>query len=220
MYYFGNILGLAGWLIFGLIFLLIWQKAAPQNWRLGGAGGGVGKPKVSALTVIFAILLTITVIFLFTQIWDDLSNFVKPSVGSIQYPNRYQYKSDIEFQEAYGKYQEAQQQIQKERANLELQRLFTHTAFVIPVLIVALVIFMLLYRRGTAYAAVTLPYFIGAVIITIRLLFDAGSWMVREYQKLGIYIVLGTLLVIFSILTVVIQNWWQRRHESSTKVPL
>lgn len=87
-------------------------------------------------------------------------------------------------------------------------------------LIVALVIFMLLYRRGTAYAAVTLPYFIGAVIITIRLLFDAGSWMVREYQKLGIYIVLGTLLVIFSILTVVIQNWWQRRHESSTKAPL
>ncbi len=206
-----DIISLAGWSIFGLILIAVWQRVAPSGWRLGGSAGG-GVHKVSAFTVIFAVLLTLALVFLFNQIWGDIGNLVK-SQPSPSYPGRYQYKSDLEFQDAWNAYNEAVQAAERERGNVELQRLFIHTAFVVPVIIIALIIFLTFYRRGTAYAAVTLPYFIAALTITIRLLFDAGSWVISEYQKLGIYIVLGTLIVVFSILTVLVQAWWQRKHK-------
>lgn len=172
---------LTAWLFFGLLILAIWQKVGPAKWRIGTGTG----EHISPFAAIFAVLLTIAVIFLFTQIWNDLGSWVKDVIGKGQ-----------------------------PRNVIELQELFVHTAFVIPVLILALLFFFGLYKRGTTARTVILPYFIGALAITIRLLFDVGSFVIREYEKIGIYVVLGVLIVVFSILVIVVQSWWQRGQEA------
>lgn len=199
---------LLGWSLFGLIFVLIWQKVAPPKWRLGfGAQGD--SHHISIFTALFAILLTITVIFFFNQIWNDLEKLVDPASSSRSSRNYYPPPSFLGLDM---------------QASLDLQKLFLHTAFVIPVLVTALLGFLFLYRRGTAYAAVTLPYFIGGIAITLRLLYDAGSWAIRYHQRFGIYIVLGLLLVVFTALIFFVQDWWQKQRreeeEEEMKAPL
>lgn len=171
---FFNLIGLFWWTLAGIFIFAIWQKVAPQQYRVGGSASGA---RVSIFAGIFSVLLVLTVIFFFNQIWNDIGSFVSKS---------------------------------SDRASSELMLIFVHTAFVIPILIIALAVLLTFYRRGETYSVVTVPYFIGATMVTVRLLFDVGSWVIREYQKVGIYLILGVLLVIFSVLAALTQHWWQR----------
>lgn len=191
-----------GWSFFGLIFLLIWQRVAPAAWRMGWKNGQDKESPYSVITVIFAILLTITVIFFLNQIWEDLNNLV----GSGQSVN---YREMMNANYPPFPFYESTDNLEQS----ELQRLFIHTGFTVPVLITALLAFLMLYRKGSAYAAVTLPYFVGAITLTLRLMYDAGYWGITYHHKFGIYIVLGTLLIVFSVLVFIVQQWWQRSGE-------
>lgn len=191
------------WSFFGLIFILIWQRVAPATWRMGWKNGQDKESPYSVITVIFAILLTITVIFFLNQIWEDLNNLVE-SGQSVQPMMR----ENVIWTPPQPFYKSVNNSEQS-----ELQRLFIHTGFTVPVLITALLAFLMLYRKGSAYAAVTLPYFVGAITLTLRLMYDAGYWGITYHHKFGIYIVLGTLLIVFSVLVFIVQQWWQRSSE-------
>lgn len=178
-----------GWLFLGLIIFFIWtqvSKRVPQVQALG--------PKVSPITVLLSIALTIAVFFLFNQIWNDLARLVLPTgrpYSGFDYSYRY----------LKGNPQQA------------LDLIFVHTLFVVPLVVVAVIVYLAVKDKGSKFGAVTLPYFIGALVMLLRLLFDIGSFVVSNYGRVGVYLVLAFIIVVFSILIFYVQKAWERRHE-------
>jgi len=171
------------WLSFwALVFWGLWSFLRERFQPLSALG-----PTVSPVAVILSVFLTITVIFLFGRIWDDLALLVTPSQETI----------------GFGRYVSSQ---------VALDRLFVHTLFVVPVVILAIVIYQAVKDKGSHYGALTLPYFIGALIYTLRLLWDIGDYVLREYHKWGIYAILIFLIVVFSSLIYYIQHKWEERQ--------
>lgn len=176
---FGLGLSLFWWAIPALIVYLIWYRIArPQKREM----------KISLLTIVFAIILTIIVTSFFTLVWKDITDLVT------------QGKSLWEFSK-------------QERAALQFKSILYHTSFVIPVVVLALMLYFGLYKRGLQYSAVIMPYLIGSLFVVIRLLFNIGSYVVMEYKKAGIYAVLAVLMVVFSGIVFFVQQKWEERKK-------
>jgi hypothetical protein len=177
------------WLSFwALVLWGIWSFLKSRFEPLSAIG-----PTISPIAVLLSVFLTITIIFLFGRIWDDLSLLVTPAGETLR----------------WGRYVSAQ---------VALDRLFVHTLFVIPVVILALVVYQAVKDKGSRYGALTLPYFIGALLFTVRLLWDTGDFVIREYHKWGIYIVLIFLVVVFSGLIYYIQQKWEERQAKRSEI--
>lgn len=172
------------WLTFWALLLWgIWSFLKERFRPLSSLG-----PTISPIAVVLSVFLTITIVVLFGRIWDDLSLLVTPG------------------QEVVGFGQELSVQV-------ALDRLFVHTLFIVPVVTVAILVYLAVKDKGSRYGAVTLPYFIAAVLFTGRLIWDAGDYVIRQYQKWGIYIVLIFLVLVFSCLTYYIQHKWEERRQ-------
>jgi branched-subunit amino acid transport protein AzlD len=188
MYEFFPSLSTLLWLSFwALVLWGIWSFLKDRFQPLSLIG-----PTISPIAVILSVFLTITIIFLFGRIWDDLSLLVTPAGESIR----------------FGRYVSAQ---------VALDRLFVHTLFVVPVVILAIVVYQAVKDKHSHYGALTLPYFIGALLFTARLLWDTGDYVLREYHKWGIYMVLIFLVVVFSGLIFYIQQKWEERQTKVKK---
>lgn len=178
-----------GWLFWGLLIFFIWTQVSKRVPKVQALG-----PKVSPIAVLLAIVLTIAVIFLLNQVWNDLARLVLPSgrqYTGFDYSYRYL----------------------KGNPQLALDLIFVHTLFVVPLVIVAIIIYLAVKDKGSKLGAITLPYFIGALVMLLRLLFDIGSFVVSNYGRLGVYLVLIFIILTFSILVFYVQREWEKRHE-------
>lgn len=172
-------LSLLWWAFLASIIYLIWYKIARPKAK---------EVKVSFFTLVFAVILTITVISLFTLIWEDLSDLATGEGYLPQLP-------------------------QPQRASLQLKAIFYHTGFVVPVVVLALGLYFGLCKKGLKYSAMVTPYLIGSIFMVMRLLFDIGSYIVEEYERLGIYIVLAVLVAVFSGVVFFVQQKWEERKK-------
>ncbi len=102
-------------------------------------------------------------------------------------------------------------------STVELSRLLIRTVFVGPATFIALLLYFSLKGKGTRYGVITLPYFITSLIFLIRLLFDAGRFVLSEYRVIGIYIVLIFIIIVISGLIFFIQKQYEeyKRQESN-----
>lgn len=94
-----------------------------------------------------------------------------------------------------------------------LTQLFIHTAYAIPLLILALVLYSLFYKQGKEYIVLLIPYFIATSWEFIKLLMDAGNYAVKNLGKLGIYVVLIVIIAFLSVLVFVVQKKWQQYQQ-------
>ncbi|KKR51079.1 MAG: hypothetical protein UT84_C0003G0074 [Candidatus Curtissbacteria bacterium GW2011_GWA1_40_16] len=103
-------------------------------------------------------------------------------------------------------------------ATVELSRLLIRTVFVGPATFIALLLYFSLKGKGTRYGVITLPYFITSLIFLIRLLFDAGRFVLSEYRVIGIYIVLVFIIIVISGLIFFIQKQYEEYKKQESKV--
>ena len=148
----------------------------------------IGPKDLSPLSLILTFFLVIAVIFLFQQAWNDLGRLAGEQI-------RGRYSPD-----------------------LELSRLLIRLLFVGPATFFALLLYFLLRGKGTKYGVLTLPYFITSLLFLIRLLFDAGRFVLNQYKVLGIYIVLIFIIVIISALIFFIQNQYESYKSLESKI--
>lgn len=103
-------------------------------------------------------------------------------------------------------------------SSMELSRLLVRTVFVGPATLIALFLYFSLKGRGTRYGVITLPYFITSLIFLIRLLFDAGRFVLFEYRVFGIYIVLVFIIIVISGLIFFIQKQYEEYKKQESKI--
>lgn len=179
---FGEMLSLIWLVILGLIIWGIWSFVSKRVPALQAIG-----PKISPITVLLSVFLTIVVIALLSQIWSDLSRLVTPEFGADT--SRYS--------------------IRQLSPAVELNLIFAHTLFVAPLVVVALMAYLSVKDKGSKYGAVTLPYFIGSLIMVLRLLWEIGDYVIDNLGRSGIYLVLIFLVIVFSVLIFYVQQRWE-----------
>lgn len=168
-----SFISLFWWIILGLIVFLIWHKTTEKK---------EGKEKkVSLLTILFAIILTVIINSLFFLIWDDIGKTARGELGQYNLPQE-----------------------------IVLKGIIMHSFFAIPLIIIALVGYFWLYKKGIKYLSLIMPYLISSIFITLMLIIDIGSYVINEYKRTGIYIILVILAVIFSGIVFFVQQKWEK----------
>lgn len=165
------------------------------------------KLKVSWLAVIFVIFLTIVLIILGERFMSDLNQWLNPAFDqyggtSVRTVSSY-YEADV-LTRSYNS------------ADYNLYRLVIHTALAIPLLLAALLLFFWWHqkRRDHPNRIIIWPYFILSLWIMFHVIIEAMAYIIEQYEKLGIYIVLIVLIVLLTWLTLFIQKKWRQKHES------
>lgn len=141
---------------------------------------------ISGISIFLAILIFIAAAILFNVIWGDLSDLIKPEKST------YSYSRSIEF---------------------KLNELLVHTLYVLPLLILAIILYVNTWKKNIKYRVVVFPYFAATTIMVIRLLIEAGSIAIQHFQKGGVYGVLIFVLATLSFLVFYVQ----RRMEEHKK---
>lgn len=162
------------------------------------------KHKVSWVAVLFLIFLTIALIILGEVFMKDLNNWFNPA-----YP---QYSSDT-YRSSYI-YSETIASSSYDRADYEMYRLLIHTALVIPVLLAGfLLYFWLHFKKPESYKKIiSYPFFFFSIWMTLHLIFEAFYFLIKQYEKVGIYVVLVILVGLFTWLVLFVQKKWHQKH--------
>lgn len=150
----------------------------------------IGPKDLSPLSLILTIFLVLAVIFLFEQIWKDLGSLSGET-------SRYRYSYD---------------------SSIELSKLIWRSIFVGPATFIALYLYFSFRGKGTRYGVITLPYFITSLIFLIRILFNAGRFVLNEYKVLGIYIVLIFLIVVISGVIFFVQKQYETHKKIESRI--
>jgi len=185
-----------GYLLYGgvssLIWLAFWGVILYVVWaavrNTVPALKGIGPDDLSPVSLLLTIFLVLAVIFLFEQAWRDIGRLAGEQ-------SRFSYDAQI-----------------------ELTRLLYRSFFVGPITFIALYLYFTLRGKGTRYGVLTLPYFITSVIFLIRLLFDAGRFVLYQYKVLGIYIVLIFIIIVISGLIFFIQKQYELYKRSEHNI--
>jgi len=153
------------------------------------------KIKVSWMTVVFIIILTIILIILGERFLVDLNRWANPAY--YQYGGDYSYTTTmITPTKNYS------------QGQYETSRLLIHAAFILPVLLAALLLYFLQYykKERTPKSIVALPYFIFALWMILHLVLEAFYILIDQLKEAGVYIVLIVLAVVLTWLVMFIQK--------------
>lgn len=148
-------------------------------------------PGLSPLSLFLAILIFITATIFFNVIWNDLGEFLIPK--GVKY---------------------SQRDFLSQRFDILLARAF----YVLPLFVIAIILYTSLEKKGVKYRAVTLPYLGAAGIMVIRLLVHVGSLVIIRFMKVGIYGILISALLIFTFLIFYIQRKREERKKEEGKI--
>lgn len=86
------------------------------------------------------------------------------------------------------------------------------TVFVLPVVVIAFVLFFSLYRKDSKYRVGLIPYFITALWLLLRLLIEMGVFFYERYQEATVYV--SMILVMFTLTALIF--YIQRAHDSKS----
>ncbi len=124
--------------------------------------------KVSGISALLMFVLTIAITILFNGIYTDM----------IKVP-RFYLSENI-------------------RWIFAIKALTLHAIYVSILLIIFAIIYSTSKRKGERYASLCVPYFVASIVVTIRWLYDACVLIIEKYHKIGVYAVLGVIIVVIS----------------------
>lgn len=153
------------------------------------------KIKVSWMTVVFIIILTVVLIILGEVFLNDLNRWINPDY--LQYYPSYETKTSLlPPTKTYDK------------GDYEAYRLGVHAAFIIPVFLAAFLLYFLMYykKERTHKSIVALPYFIFALWMTLHLVLETFYFLIEQYKTAGVYVVLIVLAALLTWLVIFIQK--------------
>jgi len=166
------------------------------------------KIKVSWMTVVFIIILTIVLIILGEIFLNDLNRWINPAYG--QYgSSRY----------STGLFNPTVAQMPTktyDKGDYEAYRLGIHAAFIIPVFLAAFLLYFLMYykKERTHKSIVALPYFIFALWMTLHLVLETFYFLIEQYKTAGVYVVLIVLAALLTWLVIFIQKKIHEKKEA------
>ncbi len=173
-------------------------------------------PHVSWMAVLFVVILTIVLVILGERFMADLNQWLNPAYdqyggSSAGYWEDQSYLQGTPMPKSY------------DRADYEIYRLLIHTAFVIPVLLAAFLLYFWLYYKNPGHPKrlIAWPYFIFSVWMVLHLIIEAFVYLIKQYEKLGIYIVLLLLVGVLTWLVLFLQKKYHQKHnpEPTSKIP-
>jgi len=170
------------------------------------------KSKVSAMAVLFVIILTIVLVIFGERLMSDFNEWLNPAFD--QWGSSYTYRYETSSIDTSSI--NAINDKVYTRADYEIYKLLIHTAFVIPVLLAAFLLYFWQYykKKHSINKIIAWPYFIFAIWMLMHVIIEAFYYLIKEYEKLGIYIVLIILVSLLTWLVLFIQKKYHQKHNS------
>jgi hypothetical protein len=164
---------------------------------------------VSALGVVFTIIMAIVIILLGERIIFDLNKAANPIVS--------EYSSGASGSNYYGaglSYEKSglsQARIYyptNQKADYIMYKLLIHSAFIIPVFLLTFLMYYMfnVKKRQPNWFVVTYGYMVFAFWMLFHLLIELMVVISYQFPNSAIYIILGVLVVVFTSLTVFMQK--------------
>jgi len=166
------------------------------------------KAKVSWVAVLLVIILTMVLVGFGERLMFDLNRWFNPAYS--QYGGRATISSIYEAT-----------QTTYDLESYELYRLGIHTAFAIPVLLATFLVYYIVnYKKPwSPRRLIVWPYFIFAIWMIIHLVFETFYFLIRQYETLGIYVVLILLIALFTWLALFIQKkYHEKRQQQNSQI--
>ncbi|MDP2684134.1 MAG: hypothetical protein Q8P20_03685 [bacterium] len=184
------------------------QTPPPENFQKKHK-----KSKISGIAILFVIILTIVLLIFGERLIIDLNQWLNPAYD--QYGSSYSYNRYMPDYDDYGS--EAVSGKVYTRSDYEIYKLVIHTAFAIPILLAAFLLYFWLYykKKESTKKIIAWPYFIFSIWILIRVVYEAFYYLIQQYEKLGIYVVLIILAVLLTWLVLFIQKKYHQKHNLS-----
>ncbi|MFA6525592.1 MAG: hypothetical protein WCT33_04990 [Patescibacteria group bacterium] len=164
---------------------------------------------VSALGVVFTIIMAIVIILLGERIIFDLNKAANPIVseyttntGGIDY-----YNASLSYERS-GLSQAKIYYPTNQKADYIMYKLLIHSAFIIPVFLLTFLMYYMfnVKKRQPNWFVVTYGYMVFAFWMLFHLLIEIMVVISYQFPNSAIYIILGVLVVIFTSLTVFMQK--------------
>lgn len=162
------------------------------------------KPKHAAgMSIFLAIILTCVLVSLGEYILFDLNRTVNPAYDVC---GRYSRPSYISTKPIAGGLSQYTADDCKNFA------LLIHAAFIIPVFLIAFLVYFFFYYRkpDSKYKILAWPYFIMAVILMFHLLIETGVRFIGK--KIAVYIILILVAVILTSLVILLQKKFSEKQ--------
>ncbi|XOU94544.1 MAG: hypothetical protein ACNFW9_00590 [Candidatus Kerfeldbacteria bacterium] len=168
------------------------------------------KSKFSAVAVIFVIILTVVLFIFGERLIADLNQWINPAYDQYGSVRSYNYEPSYDY---YG----AAPEKTYTRADYEIYKLLIHTAFAVPILLAGFLLYFWLYykKKKSANKVIAWPYFIFAIWMLIRVVYQAFYYLIKEYEKVGIYVVLIILVALLTWLAIFVQKKYHEKHNIS-----
>lgn len=168
------------------------------------------RPSVSWVAVLFVIFLTIVLIVIGERFLFDLNRWLNPAYSQYGGYSRL-YSNDYEQYVSPTKVYN--------RESYELYQLLIHTGFVIPVLLAAFLLYFLLHYKKdkNPKRIIAWPYFIFSVWVLLHLVIETFYFLIKEYETLGLYVVLIVLAVLLTWLILFVQRRWHEKLQMLSK---
>ena len=149
----------------------------------------------SPLSILFMIILTAVLIILVEKVMHDINRSFNP----------YSSYSVSKTSTSYRAYSQDK---------YEAGRLLIHTGITLPILLGALLFYLLHERKsGSGAHVVSWSFFATAFWLCIRLLGEIFYFLIRKYESLGVYVVLIVLAAVLIWLVVALQKRYAHQRE-------
>ncbi|MBU2229077.1 MAG: hypothetical protein ABIF80_04140 [Patescibacteria group bacterium] len=170
--------------------------------------------KVSALGIIFTIILAIVIILLGERVIFDLNKVANPIVSSTD-GSSYKFASGLSSEKS-GLSNSAIYYPTSQRADYLMYKLLIHSAFIIPIFLLTFLLYYMfnVKKRQPNWFVAMYGYLVFAFWMLFHLLIEIMVVINYQFPNSAIYIILGILAVIFTSLTVFMQKKVVHRNNS------
>ncbi len=154
------------------------------------------------IVVLLIVILTIVLVLFGERVFTDLNKSFNPEYGSCR-------GSYYEPLLMYDNLQSLYSGTQCDSGSYRLYELLLHTAFTLPVLLGAVILYFFTHLKKSPqsyYRGLTWAYLIFAFWILLHLVIELGSFLVVQQKTLGIYIVFFALVVVLTGLVLFLQK--------------
>lgn len=197
------------------------ENILPRQTPAGTNAPTEPKHKISVVGIILAFFLFFALVLLGERIIFDLNRYINPVVQKVESSSDY-YSSGYgnRSYEMYSSEKSGLSNVKiyyksSDKSGYTAYKLLIHSAFIIPVFLLVFLFYYLYIVKNANYnfKAVTYAYFAFAFWMIIHLLGELGIYIVDQFQNAAVYIILGFLVIIMTVLALFIQK--KVNHQAS-----
>ncbi|MCX6796351.1 MAG: hypothetical protein NTW06_02530 [Candidatus Falkowbacteria bacterium] len=177
------------------------------------------KHNTSVIGIILAFFLFIALVMLGERIIFDLNRVANPAIQKATNQSSYNYGSSNSYQSYIQESSELSSvkiyYKNSDKSTYRAYKLLIHSAFIIPAFLLVFLFYYLfiIKNKNLNLKVVIFAYFAFAFWMLFHLLGELGKYIIDEYENLAVYIILGILVIIFTILAFFIQKKFNHREE-------